>query len=150
MICDRQIHKYPLVINLTYAWKITISNGQFHYKLPFSLAMLNYQGLRQVFLPSLPILLPLNPLTSTNSCNEQRRCLQGPGMSLRSRPPRPMSGWDLAMSNFKAEWRSRGKHQIPSGTTNTDIYIYIYIYTHYIYIHVYIYIYILIMGLNWV
>jgi len=30
---------------------------------------------------------------------------EGPGMSQRLRPPRPMSGWDLAMSNFKAEWR---------------------------------------------
>jgi hypothetical protein len=30
--------------NLTLLWKMTIFSGKIHYKWPFSIAMLNYQG----------------------------------------------------------------------------------------------------------
>ena len=29
--------------NLTWPWEITMFNGNIHYKVPFSIAMLNYQ-----------------------------------------------------------------------------------------------------------
>jgi hypothetical protein len=32
---------------LTSLWKITIINGKIHYKWPFSIAMLNYQMVKQ-------------------------------------------------------------------------------------------------------